>query len=82
MRPAHCNGTEMLDQLSCLRETAVLKKMDVLNACVAKRLFLYEAFPLKIIIRELNEFLLIDTHTQSLCFFERFLYTSSNSGFV
>lgn len=51
MKPVHCNGSEMLEQLSCLRETAVLKKIGVLNACVAKRLFLYEVFLLKIIIK-------------------------------
>lgn len=51
MRPTHCNDSEMLEQLSCLRERAVLKKMDVLSACVVKKLFLYEAFLLKIICK-------------------------------
>lgn len=37
MRPAHCNGSEMLDQLSCLRDTPILKKINVLNARVAKK---------------------------------------------
>lgn len=56
MRPTYCNGSEMLEHLSlrhicCLKERAVLKKKGVLNACVVKKLFLYEGILLKIICK-------------------------------